>query len=96
MADQRSRAELLDARLDEVEPYWLEIRCACGVTKFCPLRLLARERGAQVRVNDVVRRLRCRKCVKAPTTVAITDDATGGTPGLVGDRCAPWKVLLLP
>jgi len=96
MADKRSRAELLDARLDEVEPYWLEIRCACGVGTFYPLRLLARERGEQVRVKDVVRRLRCRTCVKAPTTVGITDDATGGAPSLVGDRRAPWKVDLLP
>lgn len=96
MADQRSRTELLDARLHEVESYWLEIRCACGAGTFSPLRLLALERGAQLRVRDVARRLRCRACTKSPASVAITDDATGGTPGLVGNRRAPWKVRLLP
>lgn len=94
MAERPTREEALSTPFAELEGYWLEIRCACGVHTYYPCRLLAKERGGCAR--DVLGKLRCRNCRRRPDSVALTDDATGGVPGITGERRAPWRLALLP
>ncbi len=96
MTQPLTREDAFEQPLSELPGLWLEIRCICGVTTFYPCRLLAQERGARTRIRDVLHRLRCRTCTRRPASVALTDDATGGVPGLVGERQPPWKLMLLP
>lgn len=94
MADPRSRDEFLAARLADLAGHWLQVECGgCRARVFYPCPLLAKERGADLRVSDVLGRLRCRHCGGRPMHVAMTNDPTGGSQG--GATMA-WTVGLVP
>jgi hypothetical protein len=94
MAEPLSRAAVLDATLGELAGYWLGIQCGgCGSLVYYPCKLMGRERGAGLRVREVLPRLRCRPCRDKPSRVLVflTDDPTGGASG-----GKAWKVGLSP
>lgn len=79
-------AAALDAKLTELEMYWLELRC-CKTT-LSPLRLLIQRYGGELRLRDVLARLRCECCRSRPATVALLETAlTDGMGNLRG-----WRV----
>jgi hypothetical protein len=94
MAARRSREEFLAARLADLVGHWLEIHCSgCEARVFYPGPLMANERGNELRVVAVLRRLRCRHCGSPAASVAMTNDPTGGAQG--GDSTS-WRVPLEP
>jgi hypothetical protein len=83
----------LQAPLWAIDDTWLEVQCCSGTT-FLPLRLLARQHGAERLLGDIVVRLRCKQCGRPPASVALTEDAHGGAPG---HGAAPgWRIPLAP
>jgi hypothetical protein len=60
--------------------YWLEIHCRCRLT-YTPMGRLAERAGANVRLGEVVGRLRCKRCGERPKEVALVDDPATGASG---------------
>jgi hypothetical protein len=83
----------LQCALWAIDDTWLEVQCCSGTT-FLPLRLLARQYGADRRLGDVVARLKCRQCGGPPASVALAEDAHGGAPGHGGTP--GWRIPLVP
>ena len=97
-AAPHSRDGFLDARLRDLLPYWLELRCdpaRCTKTVCTPLRMLAAKRGGQLRLQDVIARLRCSQCGQAPVHAAITDSPIGENSNSIAEG-AKWSVIVLP
>lgn len=89
MPEPRSSDEFTAARLAELPGHWLRLECGCGAVVHYPCPLLAKERGPELRVGDVLGRLCCRQCKGRPARVAMTNDPTGGAQGL-------WRVEIVP
>jgi hypothetical protein len=82
---------ILSATLAQLSEDWLEVKCCRGTT-YLPLRLLARDRGPNRPVGDVVALLRCQHCRQPPAEVALAEDATGQE--RVGGPPSGWRVIL--
>lgn len=89
-----SPAPIYRARLIELEPCWLDVKCgACGHATLYPFKLLAARLGPQRQVGEIVSRLRCKECRGRPATIYLNE-----TPH--GEPCkgAPpgWSMQLFP
>lgn len=64
----------------ELAGWWLHVECGCGAgrTVHMPFRLLAAELGWQVRLGEVLPRLKCTQCQRPPRLVALLESAQGG------------------
>jgi hypothetical protein len=80
---------LLSARVSELVPCWLELRCCKGTT-YVPLKMLAQGR-CDPELQDVLPRLRCRKCGGAPASMALVEDAASGGPN---EQRRGWRIEL--
>jgi hypothetical protein len=90
MPEPLAPADLLAARVGELEGFWLELVCAgCAAQVFYPFKLLARTHRAK-RVDEVRSQFRCRHCGGRPGRVAVTNNAAGGPQ--YADR---WTVTLV-
>ena len=83
---------VLDARLHELEGYWLELHC-CGGTILLPLKLIARQYGQSHRLGDILLRMRCKVCRGKPARAYLNEtphrtDCHGAPPG--------WSLQLIP
>jgi hypothetical protein len=54
-------AFLLDIPLSVLDAWWLEVGC-CGHTMLLPCRMLARQRGGNFTLGEVLGLPRCRRC----------------------------------
>jgi len=82
-----------DSGLSDLAGWWLEVFCSeCGKTTLIPLRLLAAQRGWNVRLGSVVDRLQCGDCRVHPSTVALVEDAAAG-PGQHANR-KPGRLVI--
>jgi hypothetical protein len=69
----------LAAGLADLSGWWLRVDCKpCGSGMAYPLRLLAAERGWLTPLSAVLPLFKCSKCERAPTTIALIDDAQTG------------------
>jgi hypothetical protein len=88
----------LAAPLRELLAYWLELRCdpaRCTKVVCAPLRMLAAKRGGQLRLQDVIARLRCEQCGERPVNASITDSPIGAGGHHIAEG-AKWSVTLAP
>ena len=88
------RALVLAAGVGALRRHWLETRCGCGASTQIPLRMLAEQGQGARTIADVLIRLRCKSCGRAPIAVHLIEDlrdagvaAYGGTPA--------WRVVLI-
>lgn len=70
--------------------HWLVVACACGRRALLPTKMLARQHGAEARLQAIVARLRCEKCGARPIEAELRDDvqtsASGYARGYPGGR----------
>jgi cytochrome c-type biogenesis protein CcmH/NrfF len=70
--------------------HWLVVRCACERRAYLPTKMLARQHGAETRLQDIVARLRCQQCGARPIEAELRDDvqtsASGYARGYPGGR----------
>ena len=80
------------ATLADLDGYWLEVNCCKGTT-LLPFRLLAQQRGREVRLRDVLARLHCKSCGGSPATAYLNE-----TPNRSHQHGAPpgFSVQLIP
>jgi len=70
----------LDAPLSLLAGYWLEARCPCKLT-YLPLLQLSKRACPNVRLGELLPRLKCEKCGERPSELALVDDPGAGAPG---------------
>ena len=80
------------AQLGDLDGYWLEVSCCKGTTNI-PLRMLAKQRGPETRLRDLLPLLHCKSCGGPPATAYLNEthnrqDCYGAPPG--------WSVQLIP
>ena len=88
----------MDSPLCELIAYWLELRCdqaRCTKVVCAPLRMLAAKRGGQLRLQDLITRLRCSNCGAAPVHARITDSPISATGHHIAEG-AKWSVVVVP
>ena len=62
----------IDKLSDEFGQYQILLTCACGHTRRCYPKTLASFAGWDVKLADVVKRMRCTKCGKRTCTARAT------------------------
>ena len=88
----QAAAYVQGARLADLEGYWLEVQC-CGGMTLIPLHMLIQRRGRDTRLRDVMAKLACKRCHRAPRLAYLNEthnrtDIHGAPPG--------WSVQLIP
>ena len=88
----RAAGYIAGASLADLDGYWLEVNCCKGTT-LLPFRLMAQQRGREVRLRDILTRLHCKSCGRSPTTAYLNE-----TPNRTNQHGAPpgFSVQLIP
>ncbi|MBS7789291.1 hypothetical protein KTR66_04760 [Roseococcus sp. SDR] len=61
--------------------HWLTVHCACARRVHLPLKLLARDHGAETPLPRIVARLRCAKCGARPSAAELVESPQTSAPG---------------
>jgi hypothetical protein len=86
------RSLALACQVRTLRAFWLEVRCCRGVS-LLPLQLMAGKGEAGRTLADVVVRLRCQACGKAPAAVALIETANAPPAAYGGSQ--GWRVMLI-
>ena len=80
----------LEAGLEELSEWWLDVACGCRGKQYVPLRLLAGHQGWTLPLKALAARLRCPECGQRPHRITLVDNPAGGA---IGSGYGPQRRL---
>jgi hypothetical protein len=82
----------LSMKLRDLGDAWLSLKCTSRTTQI-PMKAMAEHHGTDRRLGEILPKLRCRQCGRAPESIEFTDDPTRDAPGKARNTEA-WAIDL--